>query len=187
MMPPPPSDPTNREIPSRVTCSDDEFESVREGLRCFLKSRLSQEVDVEDCLQSVSVKWLQHRERLPSHATRAWLFTVAANEAALWWRKTSRANKALRSLANQATNVAETDEQFNRIDRHETAELVRQAVERLPTDMQMVLKRRMEFNTTFEQIASELGIPLGTALSRMNRALARLELELKKTLGPPPS
>lgn len=174
MTPPPPLDPMCPE--SRP---GDDFESSREGLRCFLKSRLAQDSDIEDCLQSVSLKWLQHRDRVPSHAMRAWLFTVAANEAALHWRKASRTNQVLESLAHQPATSTQADEPPERVDQDETRELIRHAIGRLPSEMRAVVELRMEMDATFEQIAKKLGIPLGTALSRMHRALARLERELE--------
>ncbi len=153
-----------------------DFEQCREGLRCFLKSRLGQDSDVDDCLQNVSLKWIKHREGIPRRVVRAWLFTVAANEAAMVWRKRSRSQQVLQSVADQ---TEEREEPQDALDRRETQELIRQAVSRLPEDMQVVVKMRLESEATFEQIAEQLGIPLGTALSRMHRALAKLEKELE--------
>lgn len=172
----PGSGPSSNTISPAEVPIEADFEQCREGLRCFLKSRLGQNSDVDDCLQNVSLKWIKHRESIPRRVVRAWLFTVAANEAAMVWRKRTRSQQILQSLADQAD---EREEPQDALDRRETQELIRQAVSRLPKDMQVVVKMRLESDATFEQIAEQLGIPLGTALSRMHRALAKLEKELE--------
>lgn len=60
-----------------------------------------------------------------------------------------------------------------------TAEDVRKAVAALPFELREVVLLRIEGEMEFKDIAAELGIPLGTALTRMRRAT----LELKKKLG----
>ena len=47
------------------------FEEVADGLRAFLRSRLRQESDVDDCLQVVSVKMLQSAQDVNPAARRA--------------------------------------------------------------------------------------------------------------------
>lgn len=156
--------------------SESDFEQYQAGLRCFLKSRLGQDSDVDDCLQNVLLKWLQHRDRVPPPVTRAWLFTVASNESALVWRKRVRNQQVLQSLAEQTDEHTQPPDH---VDQRETHEVIRRAVNRLPEDMQAVVRLRLESDATFEQIAEQLNIPLGTALSRMHRALAKLEKELQ--------
>jgi RNA polymerase sigma factor (sigma-70 family) len=170
-----PSDKVEEKVSAEVLLEVD-FEQCREGLRCFLKSRLGQDSDVDDCLQNVSLKWIQHGSSIPKSAVRAWLFAVASNESSLVWRKRSRSQQVLQSIAEQTSEHAEPQDS---LDQRETQELVQQAVSRLPEDMQAVVRLRLESDTTFEQIAEKLKIPLGTALSRMHRALTRLEKELE--------
>jgi RNA polymerase sigma-70 factor (ECF subfamily) len=55
---------------------------------------------------------------------------------------------------------------------------VREAIERLTEDQRQVVRMRIYEEKTFAEIAEELGIPLGTALTRMRAALGRLRTEL---------
>jgi RNA polymerase sigma-70 factor (ECF subfamily) len=146
-----------------------------QGLRGFLRGRLRQEPDVEDCLQKVVVKWLEHGQHLTGGALRAWLFAVAGNEAAMFWRSESRSDRALRTWDG---NLAESTQEYH-LDRQESQLIVRQAVARLPEELRIIVQLRTEHDLTFNEIAVRLQIPLGTALSRMHRALARLETELQ--------
>ena len=153
-----------------------EFESYRLGLRSFLRSRLNDDSDVDDCLQSLWLKWSEHRSKIPNAAVRAWLFTVAANEARQLWRKRKRHRRVAEAWGDAFDNEVLADDP---IVRRETQDMVCRAVERLPEELRQVVQLRLESDATFEQIAERLQIPLGTALSRMHRALARLQQQLR--------
>jgi RNA polymerase sigma-70 factor (ECF subfamily) len=58
------------------------------------------------------------------------------------------------------------------------------AVSRLPQAQREVVVLRMSAELKFEEIAELLGIPLGTALSRMNAALRQLRKELDHAHAP---
>jgi RNA polymerase sigma-70 factor (ECF subfamily) len=55
---------------------------------------------------------------------------------------------------------------------------VRAALARLPEQLQTVVRLRIHDNLTFAEIAARLEIPLGTALTRMRTALAKLKAVL---------
>ena len=57
------------------------------------------------------------------------------------------------------------------------AEIVRKLVEKLPPEIREVVKLRVFGNVAFKDIAVILGIPQGTALWRMHRALELLRIE----------
>ncbi len=149
------------------------------GLRAFLKGRLGQQVDVDDCLQAVYLKMIQQSQKpgddVAPVARRAWLFRVAANEAAGFWRRKASTEKMLERHGASDTTQPDASEKLILT---ETTVKVRQAVQRLPQTLQDVVRLRMEQNLTFQQIACQLDIPLGTALTRMRRAIERLKHEI---------
>ncbi len=59
-----------------------------------------------------------------------------------------------------------------------TAEDVRMAVAELPFCERQILLLRIEGELAFREIADELNLPLGTVLTRMRRATARLKEQL---------
>jgi RNA polymerase sigma-70 factor (ECF subfamily) len=63
--------------------------------------------------------------------------------------------------------------------RQELAGKVREAVNRLPAEQRFVVERRIDSDQTFAEIAAELNVPLGTVLTRMRLALAKLKLVLE--------
>lgn len=159
------------------------FEGCQSGLRAFLRGRLAQESDVDDCLQAVYVKMIAQARKFDSEvapaARRAWLFRVAANEAARMWRSKAATDRMLkRQGASEKEEIVE-DDATEKVILTETTDKVRQALSELPEDWRDVVRLRIEENLTFQQIANQLDIPLGTALTRMRRALDRLRSEIR--------
>ena len=87
----------------------DVYRACEGGLRAFLRGRLSQQVDVEDCLQAVCVKMLQRGQTVAPAARRAWLFRVAANEAAGLWRRKATTDRVLERQAEQSGEATDHD------------------------------------------------------------------------------
>ena len=64
-----------------------------------------------------------------------------------------------------------------------TAEQVRREVLQLPEDLRRVIHLRFDQNLSFQEIAQQEGIPLGTVLWRGHRALEILRGKLRKVRG----
>lgn len=165
---------------SSVPVSEDQwrvtFLASEPGLRAFLRGRLRQESDVDDCLQVVFVKLSENGGTVSPNALRAWLFRVAANESARLWRRKASTDKMIERYGAQ--DVAQVDP-TDQVIQTETTVLIQRAVHKLPASWQRVVRLRIYENLTFQQISDQLNIPLGTALTRMRRALERLKSELE--------
>jgi RNA polymerase sigma-70 factor, ECF subfamily len=155
------------------------FEESAAGLRAFLRSRLSQESDVDDCLQAVYVKMVQSGATISANSRKAWLFRVAANESAGFWRKKASIN---RMLQQQTTSQEYHADPATQLIHNETSIQLDQALDKLPADHREVIRLKIIHDLTFQQIATQLNIPLGTALTRMRRGLERLREELQNDL-----
>ena len=152
------------------------FEKSSPGLRAFLRGRLSQDSDVDDCLQVVFVKMIESGGNVPPVARRSWLFRVAANESARFWRSKASTEKMLERHPMQGAAQVDPTE---KVILTETTEKLNQALGQLPKAWQKVVRLRIDENLTFQQIANQLEIPLGTALTQMRRALERLKSEIE--------
>lgn len=64
--------------------------------------------------------------------------------------------------------------------RNELIAAVRLAVEKLPSDQREALALRESRHLTFSETAALLGVPIGTAKSRVRYALLKLADELEK-------
>ena len=151
------------------------FEEAEGGLRAFLRNRLRQESDVDDCLQVVFVKMLESIQEVAPAARRAWLFRVAANESARMWRSESSKQ---RMLQQHGADEAVNNDPIEQVILTETTLQLQRALSRLPPAWQQVVRLRIHHNLTFQEIADQLDIPLGTALTQMRRSLDRLKSEV---------
>ncbi len=149
-------------------------------LRVFVFGILRDNELVGDVLQTVFRKALEQGAGVDPQSVRAWLTRVAHNEAMLLKRKQGVDSRAM-TKRGAGQGGAESDQAALPIDdiiQRETAEQVRAALQQLPPDQRFVVERRIHGDQTFAEIAVELGVPLGTVLTRMRLAMGKLRLAL---------
>ena len=139
--------------------------------------------EAEDLTQEVFVKVYQTlgRYRESDGPFGGWLMAVARNHAIDHYRR--RKQERLRRTEDPAvleTAPAREEHPMAGLEREERKHLVHSGLRALPPDLRVPLILRDLQELPYEAIASELGIPLGTVKSRINRA--RLELA-KRLLG----
>ncbi len=151
------------------------------GLTRFLAGVLKNAELARDVAQVAFTRLLERRYEVKPNTRRAWLYRVALREALDQKRRAERGNRAhkqlywLRSRGFDPSEAADAAEQAEQIER------VRRELEKLPPEQRQVVRMRIYQGKTFAQIAEELDIPLGTALSRMRAALGRLRKRLDQT------
>lgn len=130
-----------------------------------------------DAVQEAFVVLAQKRESVPAPRRLAWLIRTVQFQAQNLRR---RKNKELRFLSadDNIHQIRETLSQGETADQAEQIELLRIAIEQLPETQRVVVVKRLNEERSFADIAHELEIPLGTVLSRMRLALAKLRLAL---------
>ena len=159
---------------------DDCFNQFSGGVRAFLGSKLGNDADVEDCFSRVFEKLWIHGDSVSPAARGAWLFVVARREAALHWRKQKRSEAIIEDLARGAAEKSDGESPAEAILSAETAERLKRATEALPNDQRVILRKRFFDDLSFREIAEELNLPLGTALTRVHAALKRLRKILEQ-------
>jgi RNA polymerase sigma factor (sigma-70 family) len=131
----------------------------------------------DDVMQATFVKALEHGHEARSETYRGWLFRVAFHEALASRRRAEAREKGHRRLATFRT-WPETSPDDPLI-RRETVLAVREALETLPEEQRRVVLARVYEDRTFAEIAGETGLPLGTVLTRMRRALEKMRKSLR--------
>ena len=151
-----------------------EFES---DLRAFLLGVLKDRHLAEDALQQSILKAIQASETVQLETLRGWLFRIALNEAREIRRVQNRTQDVLKKAAwrGLSSNSGDGEDVVAKLLDQETRELFQNAVNRLPEDLRQIVVLRISRNQTFADIAKNLGVPLGTVLARMQRAIKQLE------------
>lgn len=149
-----------------------QFEAHASALRLFLRGILREENQTEEILQRVSLKVLTSGSQARPESFRGWLFRVAWNEVQLQHRKQSLEDRHHRQWADQQHPPT-----FNPLDQllsQERHTQVQHSLNQLPLEQREVLLLRIQQDKTFAEIASELQLPLGTVVSRMQAGLKKL-------------
>ncbi len=129
----------------------------------------------EDVLQIVFWKVWRNVEGFRGESSfSTWLYKIATNAAIDWWKKHRRHRGQEMS---EVTELGVRDHRRGPVDEIAGKDLERHvhaAMLRLPEKFRVVLQLREVEGRSYEEIATELGIALGTVESRIFRARERL-------------
>ena len=151
-------------------------------MQAFLRGLLPTAVDAEDAFQETWVRVVKSAGRYRGGKVKPYLAVIARSAAIDRLRQMGRfvsldaedgEGSAAECLPDESPSPGE------RFESKATAEDVREAVRALPEGPRQVLLMRIEGELSFKEIATELGVPLGTALTWMRTAT----LKLKDMLG----
>jgi len=156
------------------------FHEHADRLRGMLWGVLRNRDAVEDVVQTTFAKALESTGDVRSSSWKAWLFQVAYNEAMLVRRKDGVQQRAFQKLTTGRPSAEETWPGDGLATR-ELVERVGKLLAQLPAEQQDVVRRRMHDEQTFAEIATELGVPLGTVLTRMRLATDKLRKALQRS------
>jgi RNA polymerase sigma factor (sigma-70 family) len=107
---------------------------------------------------------------------RPWLATIARRRSVDWLRRAATRRRHTAALAQEPVeHVANLEDA---VVRGEVAAVVRDAVERLPETNRSAILLAYYGGLTYRGVAETLGIPEGTAKSRLRAGLHRLAQEL---------
>ena len=150
-------------------------EAYQVRLFTFFVRRTGDAHAAEDLFQDTCLKILNSMETY-HHEGRfeAWVFTIAHRLVVDWTRRTSRREQALNpEFASYSGSEAAGESEAMRV---MTSQELAQWVMELPGDQRDVVCLHYYGELTMREISRVLNVPLGTALSRMHRALIRLRL-----------
>ncbi|WP_310821195.1 RNA polymerase sigma factor [Stratiformator vulcanicus] len=116
-------------------------------------------------------------------SAKAWAYRVAHNVAIDWCRSKRRERKHVGQAWWLRPRETE-DEGIDCLLKAEQKVRIRQAIDRLPAEQRFVVERRIFQGRKFAVIAEELGVPLGTVLTRMRLAMVKLSRSLSDEKNP---
>ena len=148
------------------------------ALRNFLGARCRDADLTAELLQEVAARLVTAAPRLSLNGNaRAYLFRIAANV----WRDHLRRELVRRraAVAMQSAEPTQADTADARLLERELRRALHRAVQDLPPAQRDVVELRHRQGLTFQQIADRLGRPLGTVLTQMRAALARISAALE--------
>lgn len=153
------------------------------ALERFLLGILKDEASASDALQSTFAQLIRKGHVVDPGSVRSWLFRVAYNQAMLIFRQQATRRQVTEKAAWMLKHEQQSRSEVDSVDeamRIEDIHVVREALECLPAEQLRVVQMRIYDNLKFRQISEQLGVPLGTVLSRMQSALKKLRTILNE-------
>ena len=144
---------------------------------------LRHEQDAEDAVQDAFLRAYRSFDRFRGGDGRAWLLTIVRNVCFSRLRDSRRT--APLELFDEDTHGSTLDpaETNAAAWREVNSALLREALEQLPPEYREVIVLHEIEGMAYREIAAVVGIPIGTVMSRLSRARAKLETEVLGRAG----
>jgi len=144
--------------------------------------------DVEDLAQEVFMRVYRNLHRFRGQSSfYTWLYRITVNVFFDHNKKRKRADVRLQRLQNAMVDVSNTrpeaDDPFRAAFERLTVDTFSRAIAMLPEPFRDVVAMREVDDLSYEDIALQTGISIGTVRSRLSRARARLKDVLRPQLG----
>ncbi len=153
-------------------------------LRTVILARLRSTEGVEEVLQEVSLAVLRGRAPLIDATKVApWLYRLAVVQSLLYRRRCGRQRKLVDRFAQHWPATEQdraNDDPLLWLLADERRQLVREALERLPSRDAEILLLKYTEHWSYHQLAAHLGISHSAVETRLHRARAKMRTELTK-------
>jgi RNA polymerase sigma factor (sigma-70 family) len=177
--------PTDASLVARLAVGDDRalrtvYERYSPMVYGLARRVTASAAHAEEITQEVFVYLWQNPDRFDAErgTLRAFLGAITHRRAVDEVRRNSRRSVREDRVGSDATNLA-MFEIGDDLERSQTAERVRAAVSSLPEQQREAVLLAYFGGCTFRQVAEQLGIPEGTAKSRLRLGLSKLTVLLE--------
>jgi RNA polymerase sigma-70 factor (ECF subfamily) len=157
-----------------------------DGLYSYALVLTRNHAEAQDLVQETYVRAIQAMGRLRADSNmKGWMFTILRNIWLNQLRKRRNGPPMIEMEAEDglANSVAEPSKNSHDLYVSKVeAEQVRAAIQELPREFREIILLREYEDLSYQEIASVLGCPVGTVMSRLGRARAKLRTLLA---GPP--
>jgi RNA polymerase sigma-70 factor (ECF subfamily) len=158
-----------------------EIEASIPALRRYAWSLLRDTDDADDLVQDCLVRALDRVAADPAiAAVRPWLFTIMHNLFVSRWRTMQRRRATMSGDALENAEVPVAPEQDDALARRDLLA----GLDRLSEDQRQVLLLVSVEGLEYREVASILGVPVGTVMSRLSRARDNLHAHMDGTKRP---
>ena len=131
--------------------------------------------DAEDVVQEAYLRAFKSFDGFRGSSGRAWLLTIVRNTYYTFLKKnravdlTTPFDDEIHAIRHESASPATI------LEHAEDAELIRKAMDALPVEFREILALRHQEGLSYQEIADIAQIPLGTVMSRLARARAKLK------------
>lgn len=141
--------------------------------------------DAEDITQEASLRAFRFLEGFRGGNSRSWLLTIVRNTAYTWLKK-NRPQAVVSIAEDELLEIEDPEALKNHSSalHHADRDVLRAALEQLPTEFREVLILREIEGLSYKEISEVADAPIGTVMSRLARARKQLQ-DFLATKGEP--
>src|SRR3979490_1320451 len=154
-----------------------------DGLYSYAMVLTRNHAEAEDLVQETYIRAMQAMQKLRADSNiKGWLFTILKN---IWFNQLRKRRNGPQMVQIEAgdgppNNIVEPSKNSHDLYVSKLeAEQVRAAIQELPVEFREIILLREYEDFSYREIASILHCPLGTVMSRLGRARAKLGALLK--------
>jgi RNA polymerase sigma factor (sigma-70 family) len=139
--------------------------------------------DAQDVVQEAYLRALKFFGGFRGGDARSWLLRIVRNTCYTWLQRNRPGAMAVDFSEEEVNKLQSTDPNpETEMLKKGNAELVKQALEELPVEFREVVIMRELEGLSYKEIADVADIPVGTVMSRLARARAKLQQRLAGNL-----
>src|SRR5881296_3462084 len=144
---------------------------------------LRNEQDAQDVVQEAYLRAFKSFGGFHGSNGRAWLLTIVRNTSYTLLKKnravdlTTSFDEEIHAVGHESASPAAI------LEHAEDAELIKNAMDELPAEFREILTLRHQESLSYNEIGEILKIPVGTVMSRLARARAKLKEYLAARIG----
>jgi RNA polymerase sigma-70 factor, ECF subfamily len=172
--------------PEKRLCLSQVLDEVFDGLYGYAMVLSRDRTEAEDLVQETCVRAVQAIESLrPGSNVKSWLFTILRNIWLNQLRQRRAAPKIVELDVDESTAelaVEASKDPYSLYASKVEREQVREAIQQLSKEFREIIVLREYGELSYQEIASVLGCPAGTVMSRLGRARSKLRSLLSGTL-----
>lgn len=153
------------------------YQNTDKVLYSFILSILKNPQDAEEVMQETYLKvWTSAAAYQSQGKPLAWMFTIARNLCYMKFRE----QKRMADIGLDELNGEETGELCARLEQMADAIVLKAALDILKEEERQIVLLHASAGLKHREIASALGMPLATVLSKYNRAIKKLQQHLRE-------
>lgn len=159
------------------------YDRFSPGLYSFILKMVHDEKEAEDVLQEGFAHiWRRASTYDPARSSAfTWAVMILRNKAIDRLRVRQRIERTFEKATIEFSHFPEADESSaGEAERRDQGALVRSALQEIPEEQKQAVELAFFTGLTHEQIAEQLGTPLGTIKARIRRGLLKLREFLKE-------
>lgn len=166
------------------------YKRFKDKILFYIKGRVNNHVIAEEILQDVFIKVNEHLQKYDVHKAKlnTWIYNIAKNRIVDYFRSKSH-NKGLNTNQIESYVSSDGDEYFQinsgstaneLIENNELKTAISEAIFNLKPKYQAIAEMFLVDELSYDEIAENLNMPLGSVKGNINRVRTMLQAELKE-------